>query len=180
MRFAMNGVGDLVPAVIPIAADPVLTPDQVSAMRMATAGGMGCTDCGGACMRSGIGGMGVPGAMLWPELANEAQQGRDVEYTVVGLAGMGDFMPANISTQPGIVGPFGGQGTGQTNGIVNALKQARGGGVGAVDTSSLSNFVTSVETGSSTLMGVTLPNWAWAGAALLGLSLMTGAHKKGR
>lgn len=186
-RGGGGGVGDLVPHLMPIYPNPVITPEMAAEMRARTiltglnglgcgCNGLGCADCGGECMR-GLNGLGIPGTMLWPELAMEQQQGRDVEYTVMGLAGVGDFAPANVASQPGITGPFSG---GATNGLLNALKQARGGGVGAVDTTSLAAFANSVESGSSTLFGVTLPNWGWAGLAAVGIALVTGAHKKGR
>lgn len=184
MIFTTNGMGDLVPAVIPILPDPVLTPDQVSAMRAATAGGMGrlgCGDCGGGCggngMNNGLGklrrGMGIPGVMTFPELAFETQQGRDVEYTAVGLAGLGDWLAADVGSQPGMATAL----ETNTNGLVNALSQARGHGVGAIATDSLSDFVSSVETGSSTLLGITLPNYVWVGGGALLLALLSGAHK---
>jgi hypothetical protein len=191
-----NGMGDLVPAVIPIMPDPVLTPAQVAAMQQATVvaslNGVGCSACEGANnMRRG---MGIAPTMMWPALQYQGQQGRDIDFTVVGLAGMGDFVQANVSSQPGIIGPLGQGGSvagqpgmrmavsGKTNGLVNALSQARGNGVGAIATDSVTDFINSVETGSSTFFGYgpTLPNYVWLGGAAVLLMLLMQSGKHGR
>jgi len=156
-----------VPAVIPIYPNAVVTPEMAAAMYAATGqdGGMngmgrlgrlGCTDpmiCAGSA---------------W---AGAPLRGADVDYGIVGLNGVGDFVDASFPVPqnpivPGLAGM-----RGMSNGILNGLAGLRG--LGAIDTSSLANFMTSVESGSSTLLGVTLPNYVWlGGGALLIAALM--------
>jgi hypothetical protein len=164
-----------VPAVEPIYPNPVITPAMAAAMYATTGrdgmSGLGCTDpqiCASAAWA------GVP------------TRGADVDYSIVGLngmnklrSGMGDFVAAKFSVPENpIVRGLAGRGMG--NGIVNGLRGLRG--LGSFDTSSLSNFATSVETGSSTdpIFGITLPNWAWLGGGVLLAVALTSHAKKGR
>lgn len=183
MRLLTSGLNGQVPAVEMIYPNPIITPEMAAAMRAATGldgtgrgNGMGC-GCGGGCGDSGNG-MGCVTDMICEGAANSGMpmRGRDVSYAIVGLNGVGDFAPASFPVpQNPIVAGLAGFGQ---NGIGNALAGLRG--LNAFDLSSMQNFVTSAETGSSTLLGVTLPNWAWllGGAAIV--AAMAGGRARGR
>lgn len=89
------------------------------------------------------------------------------------LSGIGDFMDATFTVpqNPIMAGS-------SMNGMLNGLAALRG--MGAIDTTSLSNFVTSVESGSSAVFGYTLPNWALVGGGLLALFMLSGGAAKHR
>jgi len=169
-----RGVGDIIAGVIPIYPNVVITAGQAAAMQATTQGdatGMGRLGCTNPLMCSGS---------AWN--TNEPTRGRDIDYAIVGLNGVGDFVPAQFTVPENPIARGGGSnlaGLGCQNGILNGLRGLRG--LGAFDTSSLSNFVTSVESGSSTdpIFGITLPNWAWLGGGVLLAAALLGGKSGG-
>lgn len=182
-------MGSIVPAVIPIAPDPVVVAGmaQQAAFEAALEAASSTTSKGVSGMRLGCTAQGLCADQAYNGMP---MRGRDVDYGIVGLAGgIGDFVSALFSVPqnpivPGMAGmgdfvpgsfavPQNPISTG--NGIVNGLAGLRG--LGAIDTSSLANFMTSVESGTTTLFGIAIPNWALVGggAALLFMAVSGGA-----
>ncbi len=131
-----RGMGAIVPAVHYIAPNPVMAEYNRRAAIVAAAeaekkgmAGLGCGNDG----FSGYNNVGWAAASS-PE-GRYMQQGRDVLYSDVSLAGMGDFAPAAFSVPQN---PIAG------NAILNGLAGLQG-----IDVTSLSAFQTSVMDGKS-------------------------------
>lgn len=172
----LSGIGDLVLAIEPIYPNPVISSAQIAVMREMTAGslsGLGCDCEGGNMTLSGIGRLGLMPNVMWPELDYEDMQGRDIRYEYTGIAGLGDFVPASYPVPQNPIAAGGGTG----NGLVNALAGLQG--LGAIDLSSASAFVTSVETGTTSVFGMNVPNWALIGGGVA-LLFMVGGKSGGR
>jgi len=163
------GMGAIVPAVGPIYPNPVVASfERQAAIEAANQkensgmNGLGCASDGISGYRT------VNWAVAGTPGASFVQQGRDVLFSDVGLAGLGDMVPASFAVpqNPIMAG----------NGLVNSFASMRG--IGALDTSSMAAFQKSLfedkSFGYSNLLLVA------GGAALLAILLGAGGGYRRR
>jgi hypothetical protein len=176
-------------SIVPSAGISVIYPDPVVQTLLAQGATPGLGRLG---MRSGLGcGNGVGPEIPWQDAYGGYQlMGKDVDYQAVALSGLGDRMGVQLRV-PGNKGGIGdwvpaaysvpenpvmrGYQAMKWNALANQLA-----GLNGIDTSSFSNFVSSISTGTGDFIPGVSDLLVLGGAAVLLVMLASGSSKRGR